>query len=140
MQITSSTDSSNLLDKIERWAKVRPQGFRKFESDGIYLENHSKQSLIDNYLKYFNRNVAEYGDGYAADWDSDDFMYILYNDGTIRELSPSVDEGNKKVKLDGINSIILDGGWGTAFAGPCIAFEDYTFYPDIPDIRVTFNT
>lgn len=104
------------------------------------IEKHSVDSLIRNYIKYFNRNVAEEGDGFAADWDEDDWMSILYNNGTVREINPVTDDGTKKIRTDGINSIIVDGSWGTAVAGPCLLAEDYTVYEDIPDIRITFNT
>lgn len=138
--IRASSESASILDEVKNWARNwRTSRFRKFEKDNLYLEHHSIQSLINNYVKYFNRNVAEYGDGFATDWDPDDTMTILYKDGSTREINPQWDEGVKKIKIDGIDSIIVNGGWGTAFAGPSITFEDYTVYDDIPDIRVTFT-
>ena len=66
-------------------------------------------------------------------------MDILYKNGTTRTINPDWDEGTKLIRTDGIDSIIVNGGWGTAFAGPSIVIEDYTVYDDIPDIRVNFG-
>jgi len=112
--------------------------FSKLELDGIYLERHSIQSLINNYIRYFNRNVSDYGNGFEADWDPDDWMHILYKNGRVRTINPEEDEGTRKISVDNIDSIILDGSWGTAFAGPSITVEDYTVYEDIPDFRIEF--
>ena len=65
-------------------------------------------------------------------------MSILYKNGDIRTINPLFDEGNKRIKTEGIDSIILDGSWGTACAGPNLVAEDYTVYEDIPDIRIEF--
>lgn len=138
-KIHASIESESLLNEVQNWARNwRTSRFRKFEKSNLYLEHHSIQSLINNYIKYFNQNVSDYGDGFATDWDPDDTMDILYKNGTLRTVSPDWDDGTKKIKVDGIDSIILNGGWGTAFAGPSIMFEDYTVYDDIPDIRVEF--
>ena len=139
-RLLRASSSEDLLNEIQNWARNwRISKFSKFEKEGIYLEHHSIQSFINNYIKYFNENVDDYGNGYEADWDPDDTMTILYKDGSVREVNPQWDEGNRKIKIDGIDSIILDGSWGTAFAGPSITFEDYTVYEDIPDIRATFR-
>ena len=132
-------DSTELLDKVNAFLQGRTKGFKKFQEGNLYIEKHSIESLIRNYIKYFNRNIDEEGDGFAADWDDDDWMQILYKNGRIREVNPQVDEGNKKISIDGIDSIIVDGSWGTAFAGPHVQAEDYTVYEDIPDIRLTFS-
>lgn len=137
--IRCSEESQSLLEEVERWAQGRVHRFKKFEKDNLYLEHHSIQSLINNYVKYFNRNVAEEGDGFAADWDPDDVMHILYKNGKIRTISPDWDEGIRKISTDAVDSIIVDGSWGTAFAGPSIVFRDETVYDDIVDIRVDFS-
>lgn len=137
--VYSTTESEDLLEEVLSFIKGRTKKFKKFEKGQyIYLEKHSLQSMYNNYIKYFNQNVSDYGDGFAADWDPDDTMDILYKNGTIRTLNPQWDDGTKKIKMDGIDSIILNGGWGTAFAGPSITAEDYTVYDDIPDIRIEF--
>jgi hypothetical protein len=128
----------DILNDLEQLAHSRIKGFKKYEKAGLYFEKHSLQSLWNSYLKYYNQNVAEYGDGYAADWQDDLKITILYKDGKIRELSPEWDEGNKKVSPDNIDSIIVDGSWGTAFAGPSITFRDETVYDDLIDIRADF--
>lgn len=139
--IKSSTESerAELIAELEKFAHTPVKGFRKFEKDGIYFEKHSIQSMIKNYIRWYNENVREHGDGYATDWDPDDRMVILYKNGKMREIWPESDEGNKLVSLDGIDSIILDGSWGTAFAGPHITFRDETVYDDIIDIRADFD-
>lgn len=136
----SNKSSDAILEEVERWAAGRTKGFRKFDKYGVYLEKHSIEDLIKNYIKYFNQNVRDYGDGFATDWDSDDTMDILYKNGKIRTINPDFDEGTKRISIDGIDSIIVNGGWGTAFAGPSIVFEDYTVYDDIVDIRPEFDT
>ena len=139
-QAEELNDTEKLLTEIQLWAKGRTKKFKKFEKGRfVYFEKHSIEDMIRNYIKYFNRNVGEYGDGFAADWDDDDWMDILYKNGKVRSINPSCDEGTKRISTDGIDSIILNGSWGTAIAGPSITFEDYTVYPDIPDIRAEFD-
>ena len=136
---TEDTDKSDLLERVQKFASGRVHKFKKFEDGYLYLEHHSLQSLINNYIRYFNENVKEYANGFETDWDPDDTMDILYKNGTIRTVNPDWDEGTKLIRTDGIDSIIVNGGWGTAFAGPSIVIEDYTVYDDIPDIRVNFG-
>lgn len=137
--VKSSSSSEEILEKVNNFLKGRTKGFKKFEENNTYIEKHSINSLIHDYITYFNRNVDEYGDGFASDWDEDDWMRILYKNGKIREINPQVEEGNRKISTQGIDSIIIDGSWGTAFAGPSVVAEDYTVYDDIPDIRLTFS-
>lgn len=140
--VVSSTElkRQQLLQELYQFAHRRVKGFSKFErpEDNIYFEHHSIESMIRNYIKWYNENVREHGNGYATDWDPDDRMVILYKNGETREISPEWDEGNKLIPLDGIDSIILDGSWGTAFAGPSVVFRDETTYDDIIDIRADF--
>ena len=137
---SGSITSEDVLDEVLAWiANYRTRGFSKFEKYGVYLEKHSIQHLINSYIKYFNQNVRETGNGFSSDWDDDDWMSILYKNGTIREINPETDEGSKRISIDNIDSIILDGSWGTAFAGLHITAEDYTIYDDIVDIRIEFD-
>ena len=136
--VNSESIRSQMLSELQELSDSRIKGFRKYDKNGLYFEKHSLQSLWNNYLKYYNRNVAEYGDGYQADWEDDLRITILYKDGKLRELSPECDDGDKKVSPDSIDSIIVDGGWGTAFAGPSITFRDETVYDDNIDIRADF--
>lgn len=133
-------DSDRLLEEIRIWASTPTRKFKKFElGQTVYLEKHSIQDMINGYIRYFNENVRDYGYGFETDWDSDDWMDILYKNGKIRTINPDCDDGKKRISVDGIDSIILNGGWGTAFAGPSIKFEDYTQYEGLPDIRVEFD-
>lgn len=131
-------ESSDLEKRVQAFLDKRVTKWRAFDEGNLHIEKHSIQNMIHDYIRYFNQNVQEYGDGFATDWDSDDWMTILYKDGTIRTVNPDCDEGNKKIKIDGIDSIIVDGSWGTACAGPNLVANDYTVYEDIPDIRVEF--
>lgn len=140
MRVVTYNPDEPLVDQVQRFIETRNHRFNKFEYDNLYIEKHSLQSLYDDYIKYFNHNVTDYGNGFATDWDDDDWMSILYKDGTIRQVNPETDEGTKKIKTDGIDSIIVDGSWGTACAGPHLIAEDYTVYEDIPDIRIEFDT
>ena len=85
----------------------------------------SIEEMIRNYVKYFNINVRECGYGFETDWDDDDWLYILYKDGTQRTINPAVDDGTKRIKLDGIDSMIIDGGWGSGYAGPHVEIVNY---------------
>lgn len=135
----SKQDRHTILTLLQEFASRPVRNFVKFEKYGLYFEHHSIESMIKNYIRWYNNNVREYGDGYATDWDPDDHMVILYKNGKIREIWPEVDEGNKLVPIDNIDSIILDGSWGTAFAGKHIGFRDETVYDDILDIRADFT-
>ena len=112
-----------------------------------YFERCSIQKMWDDYLKYFNRYVKENGYGFEYDWDEDDMMHILYKNGTIRTLNPAIDDGKKKVSIDNIDSIILNGSWGTAVAGPTIIMynrrETVPYRPEDPwgyrDVKERYN-
>lgn len=136
----ANLDSSDVLLEVQAWANNhRLKGFKKFEKYGIYLEKHSIEDMIRSYIRYFNQNIREGENGFASDWDDDDTMDILYKNGHVRTINPQWDDGTKKISIDNIDSIILNGGWGTAFAGPSVTFEDYTVYDDIIDIRPEFT-
>lgn len=135
-----SKTSEDILEEVREWASnYRTKRFQKFEKYGIYLEKHSIEDFIRSYIKYFNQNIHEGGNGFDSDWDSDDTMDILYKNGKVRTINPEFDEGTKRISIDNIDSIILNGGWGTAFGGPSIDFEDYTVYDDVIDIRPEFT-
>ena len=72
-------DSDRLLEEIRIWASTPTRKFKKFElGQTVYLEKHSIQDMINGYIRYFNENVRDYGYGFETDWDSDDWMDILY--------------------------------------------------------------
>ena len=91
----SDKNSTQQLDEV-----VRPDG----NSETLYLEKDTKKNIIDNYLK-------EYNDGY---WDDNEgSINVLYKDGSFIS---SLDAPNK-FKLTNIDTIIVNGGWGTTFSG-----------------------
>lgn len=110
------------LNKFHSYGRVNK--LRKFEEGYNYLERHSVESLVNDYIRWYNRNISEGGNGLDS-WDSDDTMSILYKDGHIRTISVQDDDGTKKIATDNIDSIIVDGGWGTAYAGPHIKLYNY---------------
>lgn len=130
--------SEEVLAEVEKWDNPRLQGHKSFEYGNTIIERHSIQSMINDYIRWFNQSVDDCGDGYDQ-WDTDDVMHILYNDGHMETIGPDWHDGNKKIKTDGINSIILYGSWGDAVAGPCIKWENNTYYDDIIDIRPDFD-
>lgn len=90
-----------------------------------------------------------------TDWEPDGCLNILYNDGSTRYVSESWEDGTRRIKTEGINSMIYESDWGTAYAGKCIKIYnmreavDYgkwgykdleQRYNDFDDIRVEFNT
>ena len=135
----TSVNRNQILQELQEFANRRVRKYTKFEKYGLYFEHHSIEHMIHEYIRWYNENVKESGYGYATDWDPDDWMVIRYKNGKLRELNPEIDEGTKRVPTDGIDSIILDGSWGTAFAGPSITFRDETTYDDILDIRADFT-
>ena len=78
---------------------TRPDG----EKETLYLERDTKKSLIDNYLKPFN-------DGLLGD--DDGLIGVKYKDGTI-----VFSDNTERFKLTGIDTIIVEGGWGTTYSG-----------------------
>lgn len=109
---------------------IRPGRVNKtqiYAPDGTYhhIEKRSIQDFIKWEIRYFNENVKEYGNGFETDWDDDTVMFILYRDGKIRRVDVQWDDGTKRIKTDGIDSIILDAEWGSAFAGPHVRIYNY---------------
>lgn len=119
MQAELDAHFAELNKKIENFQKGRAKRLTKFEDGNYtYIERQSLEAMINNYIRWFNINVKEEGDGFASDWDDDDWLYILYKDGKIREINPQEDDGTKRIKVDGIDSMIVNGSWGSAYAGP----------------------
>ncbi len=82
-----------------------------------YFEHDTLKSLISNYVKEFNSNLEHFGDGYEY-FEDGQVISISYRDGSAILLGVGYDwPGDKKVPTSGIDSVIVDAGWGTAFAG-----------------------
>jgi len=116
---------AELNKRLEAFMSGRVNKLRKFE-DGkyTYIERHSIQSMWNDYIKWFNNDVRDFQDGFQS-WDSDDVMTILYKNGKTIRIAPDSWPENKRIPVDGIDSIILDGGWGTAVAGPHVELINY---------------
>lgn len=115
-----------------------------------YTLKYAKRYFLDKY----NDNLKDYGDGFEGEWDEDDSVSILYKDGTTRNLLAGASDGTKKVKTTGIDSIIINGSWGDAYAGKNVTFYNmrevtpngkYGYkntkdrYNDFNDIRLEFK-
>lgn len=111
--------------KLDAFMSGRIRKFRKFE-DGqfAYIERHTIQGIWNDYIKWFNQDVKDYGDGFQS-WDPDGMMHILYKNGKQITISPDFWPEDKRIPVDGIDSIIYDAGWGTAVAGPHVELVNY---------------
>lgn len=125
MEAEMQQDFSRFNAKLSELTKGdRLKGHRKFEEGYNYIERHSVQSLINDYIRWWNREISEGGNGLDV-WDRDDTMYILYKDGKVRTISEQDDDGTRKISVDNIDSIIIDGSWGYAYAGPHVRIYNY---------------
>lgn len=121
-------------------------------NEGI-VEKHSVKNLIEDYIKPFNEDLRSYGDGFTY-WDPDQAVSILYKDGRILYISLDWWDESRKIPTSGIDSIIVDGGWGTAVGGKNIRLyntrEEWEYgkygyktvksrYEDFNDIRADFK-
>lgn len=70
--------------------------------ENIYLEKATKKEIVNDYIKEYN-----------AGWTDDDTsIHILYKDGTYASSFDS-----DKLKTTNIESVIVNGSWGTTFTG-----------------------
>lgn len=137
--------------KLSAFQRKRP--FATYE-DEAYIEHESIEGMYKRYIKYYNENVKESGCGFEPDWDEDDSMYILWKDGTVTTYSIQSSDGTKRIPVEKIDSIIVDGSWGTAYAGKhceiynlreTTGYQKYGYknieqrYNDFDDIRVDFT-
>ena len=132
--------------QIEAFLSGPVRKLRTLKIGHCYLERRSIQDMYNLFIKYFNRDISEFGNGFE-EWDEDDTMHILYKNGQIRTISPQWDEGKKKISAENIDSIILNGSWGTAVAGPSIMIynmrEQIGYKPEDPwgyqDVEERYN-
>ena len=116
---------AELDKKLDDFMSGRIKKFRKFEEGQYtYIERHSIQSMWNDYIKWFNKDVTDFKDGFQS-WDPDGVMYILYKNGKTITISESDWPENKRIPVDGIDSVIYDAGWGTAVAGPHVQLINY---------------
>lgn len=125
MEAEMSSHFADLNSKLNKFQAGKLHKFKRYEDEHINIERMSLDEMIRNYVRWFNINVKECGYGFETDWDDDDWLYILYKDGTQRTINPSVDDGTKRIKVDGIDSMIIDGSWGSGYAGPHVRIVNY---------------
>ena len=134
-------------------SKTLAEMFPDLDLNAGTMEKHSVKDLIENYVKPFNDDLKYRGDGFLY-WDPDQTIYILYKDSKSLIISPDSWDESKKIPTSGIDSIIVEGGWGTAVGGKNIRLyntrEEWEYgkygyksvksrYLDFNDIRADFK-
>ena len=146
---------------LDRFMAQRGQGknLEDMDTEGVLdagfvqMEKHNVKDIVKTYIDDFNENVDRFGDGFEY-YDPDQTISILYRNG--KQISVSVDwwDGKKKIPTANIDSVIVDGGWGTAVAGKNVKLVNYreetgygrygyrnvkARYDDWDDIRAEFK-
>lgn len=109
-------------DIIEKFYRCSPgKNLEDFDTEGlldsyVHIEKHTVKDLINLYINDFNSNVDYYGDGFEY-YDEDMTINILYRNGKTIYVSPQWWDGSKKIPISGIDTIVIDSGWGDAVAG-----------------------
>ena len=143
---------STLADALDEYKNSDFEQMADTVDNAEHIERYTVKELASNYLKEFNANVENYGDGFTY-WDSDDVVYVAYKNGTGIILDANEWDGSKKIPLTGIDTIIVNGGWGYGVAGKnatIINMRDYgrysydyknvkQRYEDWNDLRVEFK-
>lgn len=114
--------NQTLEDFLEHNSKNK--SLDEFDSDLPHIEKASVAELKKTYIDEYNNNVKNYGNGFEY-YDEDQFIAVLYKDGTVINASPGMSDGTQKIPTRNIDSIIIDSGWGTAVAGKHIKLENY---------------
>lgn len=117
------------------------------------IEKYPVKELVNIYIKPLNDNLKDYGDLFTFA-DDDITVNILYKSGEQLYVAPRFYDGKKKIPTSNIDSIIVEGGWGTDFAGKSVEiynmresvqYGKYGYknlkarYNDSDDIRVDFK-
>ena len=87
--------SYDFLDSV-----TRPDG----DVENLNLERDTKKHIVDNYIKEYNNSGWDDGEG---------AIYVMYKDGSMVSSSDHPD----KFKLTNIDTVIVEGSWGTTFCG-----------------------
>lgn len=119
-----------------------------------HIERLTKKEIVDTYIKTLNDNLKRDGDIFS-EYDEDQMMAIMYNDGKVIHVDPQNWDSSKRIPTVGINSVIVDSGWGSAFAGKnvevfnmreTVNYGKYGYkdvkdrYYDEDDIRLDFRS
>lgn len=119
----------------------------------VQMEKHNVKDIVKTYIDDFNDNVEKYGDGFEY-YDPDQTISILYRNGKQVYIGVDWWDGKKKIPTANIDSVIVDGGWGTAVAGKNVQLVNYreatdygrygyrnvrARYDDWDDIRAEFK-
>lgn len=81
-----------------------------------HIERLTKKEIVDTYIKTLNDNLKRDGDIFS-EYDPDQTMAIMYDDGNVVFVDPQNWDDSKKIPTTHIHSVIVDAGWGSAFAG-----------------------
>lgn len=114
MRVALDKEFAEINERLDAFMHS-PDG-TQLDIEGTHLEKESLKSLKEDYINEYNNNVVNYKNGYEF-YDSDQTIDILYKNGTQVRIAPGDYDGSKKVKTTGIDSIIVNSGWGTAFGG-----------------------
>lgn len=140
----------NLNNKVNKALKGR-EGSIYDEENGIALEKYTLANIKKDYLQSLNDDLKNFGSN-TAFYDPDTMIHIQYKDNSIKSFPDDFNE-NQKIPLSNIKAVIVNGGWGTAFAGPVtiynmreqIDYGKYGYknvkerYEDFNDFRVEFK-
>ena len=92
--------------------------------DPSFIYKDTLKTLIEDYIKPLNDDLAQRGDIFAF-YDEDQTISILYKDGTQRYIGVGWWDSDKRIPTSNIDSIIIDGSWGTAIAGKNVRLYNY---------------
>lgn len=114
-----------------------------FDTDLSHIEKSTIKDLKRSYIDEYNKNVEYYGDGFEF-YDPDQSMVVLYKDGSAMHILPGMSDGSKKIPTTGIDTIIIDSGWGSAVAGKHVELVNYREQVDYgkygyKDIKQRYN-
>ena len=118
------------------------------------IEKSTIKELKSNYIDPLNDDLKNYGDAFTFGADDDTVINILYKSGEELRVSPDSYDGTKRIPTSNIDSIIVEGGWGSAFAGKnvelynmreTVGYGKYAYrnvkerYNDYDSIRLDFK-
>lgn len=150
-------DVDSALDKLMKSRPTRYKGVSlgKF-GDGLpdYISKSTIGDLKFNYIDEFNKAVKEHGDGFEG-IEPELIIRVRYKDGSYLSTQDMNFDSSKRIPTKNIDSIIIEGEWGTDFAGNNVQLYNQreevgdgkwgysslqTRYNDFDDIRADFTS